>query len=41
MENKGLNTLTNRDYFKGDVKIIRKAKPGPVVFIVTNGLGAI
>ncbi len=41
METKGLNTLTNRDYFKGDVKIIRKAKPGPVVFIVTNGLGAI
>ncbi len=41
MDNKGLNTLTNRDYFKGDVKIIRKAKPGPVVFIVTNGLGAI
>lgn len=41
MENKGLNTLSNRDYFKGDVKIIRKAKPGPVVFILTNGLGAI
>lgn len=40
-ENKGLNKLTNRDFFKGDVKIIRKAKPGPVVFIVTNGLGAI
>lgn len=41
MENKGLNTLVNRDYFKGDVKIIRKAKPGPVVFVVTNGLGAV
>ena len=41
MDNKGLNSLSNRDYFKGDVKIIRKAKPGPVVFIVTNGLGAV
>lgn len=40
-ENKGLNALSNRDYFSGDVKIIRKAKPGPVVFVVTNGLGAV
>lgn len=40
-ETKGLNTLSNRDYFQGDVKIIRKAKPGPVVFVVTNGLGAV
>jgi RecJ-like exonuclease len=39
--NQGLNTLKNGDFFKGDVKIIRKAKPGPVVFIVTNGLGAV
>jgi RecJ-like exonuclease len=38
---KGLNTLTSRDNFKGDVKIIKKSKPGPVVFIVSNGLGAI
>lgn len=41
MNNKGLNALTSRDTFKGDVKIIKKSKPGPVVFIVTNGLGAI
>lgn len=39
--NKGLNTLTSKDTFKGNVKIIKKSKPGPVVFIVTNGLGAI
>lgn len=39
--NQGLNSLKNGDFFKGDVKIIRKAKPGPVVFVVTNGMGAI
>ncbi len=39
--NKGLNSLKNGDTFSGDVKIIKKSKPGPVVFIVTNGLGAI
>ncbi|MBI2414575.1 hypothetical protein HYV31_01870 [candidate division WWE3 bacterium] len=39
--NTGLNSLKARDIFKGDVKIIKKSKPGPVVFIVTNGLGAV
>uniref|UniRef100_A0A7C4Y2R8 DDH domain-containing protein n=1 Tax=candidate division WWE3 bacterium TaxID=2053526 RepID=A0A7C4Y2R8_UNCKA len=39
--NTGLNSLKSRDIFKGDVKIIKKSKPGPVVFIVTNGLGAV
>ena len=39
--NQGLNSLKNGEFFKGDVKIIRKAKPGPVVFVVTNGMGAI
>ena len=39
--NKGLNLLQPNEYFIGDVKIIKKAKPGPVVFIVTNGIGAI
>ncbi len=38
---KGLNTLKGGEKFRGDVKIIKKSKPGPVVFIVTNGLGAI
>lgn len=37
----GLNSLKPNDVFSGDVKIIKKAKPGPVVFIVTNGTGAI
>jgi archaea-specific RecJ-like exonuclease len=40
-QTKGLNTLKGGEKFKGDVKIIKKSKPGPVVFIVTNGLGAI
>ncbi|MCL5003705.1 MAG: hypothetical protein M1352_00365 [Patescibacteria group bacterium] len=39
--NTGLNSLKSGERFFGDVKIIKKAKPGPVVFIVTNGLGAI
>lgn len=37
----GLNSLKPQTIFKGDVKIIKKSKPGPVVFIVTNGIGAI
>lgn len=37
----GLNSLKPNDKFSGDVKIIKKSKPGPVVFIVTNGTGAI
>jgi RecJ-like exonuclease len=37
----GLNSLKPGTIYKGDVKIIKKAKPGPVVFIVTNGIGAI
>lgn len=37
----GLNSLKPQTVFKGDVKIIKKSKPGPVVFIVTNGIGAI
>lgn len=41
MENKGLNSLKPNEIFRGDVKIIKKSKPGPVVFIVTNGIGAI
>lgn len=39
--NNNLKSLRPGDYFKGSVKIIRKAKPGPVVFLVTNGLGII
>ena len=41
MDNKGLNSLRPHETFKGDVKIIKKSKPGPVVFIVTNGIGAV
>lgn len=41
MENTGLNSLKSQDIFKGDVKIIKKSKPGPVIFIITNGIGAI
>src|SRR3989344_5527130 len=37
----GLNSLKPGTIYKGDVKIIKKAKPGPVVCIVTNGIGAI
>jgi len=40
IETIGLNALKPQDLFKGDVKIIKKSKPGPVVFIVTNGIGA-
>jgi archaea-specific RecJ-like exonuclease len=32
-----LHLLNDGDYFKGTVKILRKAKPGPVVFSVTDG----
>lgn len=39
--NVGLNSLKSGDVFEGSVKIIKKSKPGPVVFIVTNGLGAV
>ena len=41
MQQKGLNSLRATEYFSGDVKIIKKSKPGPVVFIVTNGIGAV
>ena len=41
MTNKGLNLLQPNEFYSGDVKIIKKAKPGPVVFIVTNGIGAV
>jgi len=41
METKGLNSLRPNEIFRGDVKIIKKSKPGPVVFIVTNGIGAV
>lgn len=37
----GLNSLKPNDKFEGVVKIVKKSKPGPVVFIVTNGTGAI
>ena len=41
MSNTGLNSLNTNDKFSGDVKIIKKAIPGPVVFMLTNGVGAV
>jgi archaea-specific RecJ-like exonuclease len=36
-----ISELKDRDTFQGDVKILRKAKPGPVIFSVTDATGAI
>lgn len=33
--------LKDKDYFEGDVKILRKAKPGPVIFLVSDGSGGV
>ena len=33
--------LQDGDYFKGDVKILRKAQPGPVIFLISDGEGTI
>jgi hypothetical protein len=33
--------LKGRDYFSGVVKIMHKAVPGPVVFVVSDGYGSI
>lgn len=34
---KELGLLKDGDYFIGDVKIVRRAQPGPVVYLVTDG----
>ncbi|MCB9359354.1 hypothetical protein H6503_05465 [Candidatus Woesearchaeota archaeon] len=39
--NKHISELKDRDFFDGDVKILRKAKPGPVIFSVSDATGAI
>jgi len=36
-EQKSVCELDSKDYFKGTVKILRRAKPGPVVLTVTDG----
>ncbi|MFP4568069.1 MAG: DHH family phosphoesterase [Candidatus Woesearchaeota archaeon] len=36
-----INNLKDKDYFSGTVKIIRRAKPGPVIFLVTDGTGSV
>lgn len=36
-----ISTLKEGDFFKGIVKITRKAVPGPVIFSVTDGTGTI
>ncbi|MEK6958547.1 MAG: DHH family phosphoesterase [archaeon] len=44
MEKKYVNKIaeaTPNCKFSGDVKILRKAKPGPVVFLVSDGTGSI
>ena len=34
-------SLEDGDYFMGDCKILRKAKPGPTIFVVSDGYGSI
>ncbi|MFT4303617.1 MAG: OB-fold nucleic acid binding domain-containing protein [Candidatus Woesearchaeota archaeon] len=36
-----ISELKDRDRFNGDVKILRKAKPGPVIFSVSDATGTI
>lgn len=36
-EQKSVCELDSKDYFRGTVKILRRAKPGPVVLTVTDG----
>mgnify|MGYP007112020290 CR=1 FL=1 len=44
MQKKYVNNLSEATIgtiFSGNVKILRKAKPGPVVFLVSDGTGTI
>lgn len=34
-------SLKDGDYFKGSVKIMRKAQPGPVIFTISDGYGSV
>lgn len=36
-----IKNVKDADYFSGIVKILRKAKPGPVIFLVTDGTGSV
>lgn len=38
---KSIKELKNKDIYEGIVKILRKAKPGPVIFLVSDGTGSI
>lgn len=38
---RAINTLEMGDYFKGNVKILRKVKPGPLILSVFDGTGTI
>jgi RecJ-like exonuclease len=33
--------LKDRDYYKGNVKIMRKTQPGPVIFTISDGYGSV
>ncbi len=41
MNKKHISNLKDKDIFAGTVKILRKAKPGPVIFLVSDGTGSI
>ncbi len=36
-----ISQIESGDYFEGTVKIMRKAKPGPVIFLVSDGLKSV
>ena len=40
-EDKNIDQLKSGDFFDNTVKIVRKAKPGPVIFLITDGHGNI
>jgi archaea-specific RecJ-like exonuclease len=36
-----IKDLKDNDFFEGDVKILRKSVPGPVIFLVSDGTGSV
>lgn len=40
-KNKLIKDLKDKDFYRGTVKILRKAKPGPVIFLVSDGTGSV
>ena len=40
-EKSTIKELVHEDYFKGSVKVLRKARPGPFILIVTDGYASV